>query len=75
MLTKPCRAAERFRRGFISLHALVPCLWFKHIYDVLAGHEVDKTAAEIFGQLGIFKLRVKADYALAAFTEVGQNQL
>ena len=75
MLTKTCLAAKRFWSGFICLRTLVPCLWFKHIYDVFAGHEVDKTAAEVIGQLGIFKFGVKADYALAAFTEIGDDQL
>jgi len=75
VLTEPCDLFEGFGCvGVDILNAVRPCLGFKRIDGVLAGHKINVAAAEGVAQILVLRFGVEADDALARFTDVGENE-
>ncbi|MPM43416.1 hypothetical protein SDC9_90089 [bioreactor metagenome] len=61
--------------GVLRAAALVPCFRLQRVDPVPARHEINETAAEVFRQLHIFVLWIKAQNRLARFEDIAENEL
>ena len=78
MLAQPGDLPEGFRTlpicvRFFRIHR--PYFRLQWVDDVLSGHIVHITAAQIPGQILIFRFHIQADHRLSGFPEIGQQQL
>ena len=75
MLTEPCDLFEGFGCSSVNvLNAVRPCFRLERIDGIFAGHKINIAAAEGIAQILILRFGVKTDYALARFTDVGEDK-
>ena len=76
MLAEPGDLSEGFRAFLVNIIPIGrPGFRLQGVNDVLPGHVIHITAAQILCQILIFRFHIQTDHRLAGLPEIGQQQL